>query len=47
MILLSDHCHIQQSDYDQLLVNLQMEASCAKEGMTFTWKAEVGHPLSS
>ena len=33
---------LQQSDYDHLLVNLQMEASCAKDGMTFTWKAEVG-----
>ena len=35
---------VQQSDYDQLLVNLQMEASCAKEGMTFSWKAEVSPP---
>ena len=33
---------VQQSDYDHLLVNLQMEASCAKDGMTFSWKAEVG-----
>ena len=31
----------QQLEFDQLLVNLQMEAGTAKEGMRIDWKSEV------
>lgn len=32
---------LQQCDYDQLLVNLQMEGTCVKEAMRINWRAEV------
>ena len=32
---------IQQYDYDHLLVNLKMEATCAKDSMHINWVSEV------
>lgn len=34
---------VQQAEFDQLGVNLQMEAVVAKESMTINWKCEVTH----
>ena len=33
--------HLQQADFDMLLVNLRMDATYIKEGMNITWVAEV------
>lgn len=35
-------CDLQQSDFDQLLVNLRMDAVFVKENMRIMWVSEAG-----
>lgn len=37
---------MQQAEFDQLGVNLQMEAVVAKESMSINWKCEVQYNLN-